>query len=54
MDKYEKGRPCPKCGHGAGTVWHHGADDGCELENAEHMHRQCSNCQYEWAEAPLS
>jgi hypothetical protein len=54
MENYDIQRSCPKCGHVAtATVWHHPADS-CDLEPAEHMHRQCSQCQYEWAEAPLS
>lgn len=57
MDRFDQARGCPKCGNaGAATsFWHHAAgDERCKLEAAEHMHRECNQCAYAWAEAPLS
>ena len=50
---------CPKCGsgdvlfgwHPAGHYSYSWVGDGAALQ--EHMHRTCSECGYEWPEAPL-
>ncbi len=55
MEKFDKSRGCPKCGNAgmATHVWHHAAGT-CDVESGEHMHRSCNQCNYQWAEAPLS
>jgi hypothetical protein len=57
MEKFDKTRPCPKCGNAGaatGVEYHAANEEYCDLESGEHMHRNCHNCRYEWAEAPLS
>lgn len=62
LPKYEKVRPCPKCGFtgangeaAASTKFCPGdVNDNrkvCHGREAEHLHRKCGNCSYEWLEA---
>jgi hypothetical protein len=51
MDRYFAGRDCPKCG-GHWVTTRFNRADACGRA-VEHLIRHCSNCGYEWAEAPL-
>ena len=66
MDKFDADGICKKCGSEmpAGYAYHAkgihrqlpmGVEGNllCPTED-EHMHRTCSMCQHEWAEAPLA
>ena len=56
MDPYSRDRDCPKCGNAGQATsveYHAAASPTCALsEPAEHMHRGCNWCGYQWAEAP--
>jgi predicted nucleic-acid-binding Zn-ribbon protein len=62
MERFDKGRSCPKCGAVGARIEYHarsriGTDKGaCRLmedDEMEHVHRICESCTYHWAEAPL-
>lgn len=59
FDEYSR---CPKCGHQRGpetkpaVQFHDGEADGrgevCDVGGAQdHLHRVCTRCQFQWAEA---
>jgi hypothetical protein len=59
MEPYDKGRKCPQdCGGASTDKYHNTARPGeswqCSAFPLPHMHRTCNNCEYEWAETPLT
>ncbi len=58
---FDKSATCPKCGHSVVSVFYkaraeYGRSICCqraECPSAEHMHRECQQCGYQWPEAPL-
>ena len=58
MEKYDSGRPCPKCGEKDTLDRWHKEMWNCELIwgqfkkqfKGEHIHRKCKACGFEWAE----
>lgn len=48
MEKYDPGRPCPKCGcEDVSTDFRMASGSGSRME------RRCARCGYKWAEKPL-
>jgi len=56
MERYSRDRDCPKCGNAGQATraeYHAALSPICALnEPAEHLHRGCNWCAYEWAEMP--
>jgi hypothetical protein len=56
MERYIPDTDCPECGNDAQATrvaYHEAGSPTCGLrEPAEHMHRGCNWCGYEWTEAP--
>jgi rubredoxin len=69
MEKFDKAGTCPQCGEKADFHYHHDGTyfkeclttPGLDRKPGPsgghtaipHMHRKCTVCKYEWAEAPL-
>lgn len=54
--KYDKIRPCPKCGNDIVTHHWHEEIASCVTKlsfTGDHIHRICGECGFEWAEEPL-
>jgi hypothetical protein len=53
VEPFSQIRTCPQCGNRATFVYHGPLEVGeCRLKAGTHMHRTCTECNYQWAEEP--
>lgn len=53
VEPFSQIRSCPQCGNPATFVYHGPLEVGeCRLKSGTHMHRTCTECNYQWAEEP--